>query len=338
MNILLKGYFDKNLGDDVMQLILVRALRDCAFYVYHGQEEMLFHLKNEENVYINKECESFDACVNIIGTGFQFNGRRVCIEKLIADLMHKEKKFPKTAVIDCSIEKICGKLSKYITKKELKKYDFISTRDEFSKKTIAELTGKENISLHRDVVFSLDDAYIYPKTEENCLGVIVVNRHNSHENYKYIETIAQACDDYIEKNNKKVLLFAFDTGIENDTSAALSVKALMNNKDMAEIVCYNSDFEYIMKNIAKCEKIISSRFHGAICSLLTEVPVMIIGDNLKVKILSEKYNIPLIEKDKLTSEKLIEMLSCEFENTLISQEDKKDAYGHISDLIKYLGE
>lgn len=337
MNILLKGYFDKNLGDDVMQLILVRALRDSSFYVYHNQEEMLIHLMNEENVHINKACDSLDACVNIIGTGFQFRGKRACVEKLVTDLLSKEKRLPKTAVVDSSLERICGKLSKYLTKKELKKYDFISTRDEASKEAIENMTGKKNVALHRDVVFSLSDEYIFERSGEGALGIIVVNRIGSG-NYEYAKAVAQACDDYIEKNNKKALLFAFDTGSENDTSVALSVKALMKNKDMAEIICYNSDVTYVMKNIARCEKIVSSRFHGAVLSLIARVPVMIIGDNLKLKYLSEKYSIPMIEKSQLTAESLIEMINSEFVNTLVSAEDKNDAYRHISDLLEYLGE
>ena len=93
-----------------------------------------------------------------------------------------------------------------------------------------------------------------------------------------------------------------------------------------------------MQNISRCQMIVTSRFHGAVCALLTGVPVSIIGDNMKLKHLSEHYHISLTEKSALSEEKLIEMIDNASENAMITKEDKDDASKHIYELAKYLGE
>lgn len=336
MKIQLSGYFDRNFGDDVMQLILVNGMPEHEFYVSGVPQEFLGHFDGCQNVRICGEMPEVDAVVNVIGTGFQFHSRMAQVSKLLAIM--REKKFPcaKTAVLDCSADAPERVLERWLMKRELKKYGLISCRDRKSERMMSELAGSSTVVCHEDLVFSLSSEWILPRTGEGCLGVIPVYRQYSDENYAFFLQMAKACDLYVQTHGKKALIFAFDTGTENDLLAAMTVCRLMKYREAAEVIAYDSRPEEIFKHLARCEKVISTRFHGVIAALLAGVPAAAVSDTSKLNLLSERLGFLRIPKNGLTAEALTVLMEKTNTPIRIPEEFRENAGGHLAELKHYL--
>jgi len=317
-----------------MQLLVVEAFPDFDFYVYHNQRENLMHLERRKNVHINEPCGSFDAYVNVIGTGFLYKGKRAIVSKLMAIPFEKKVPKEKNAIVDCSITIPKGRTEAALMRREMRKYGYISTRDDTSLDYISHRARGSEVKKYEDIVFSATD-YIAPRCSENLLGVVAANRLYSAENYEYCRTLAAVCDRYIEKYKGEVLLFAFDTGFENDTAAAVTIKHMMKRPNMAEIVPYESSPEEIFEAYARCEKIISTRFHGVIAALMEGVKTVAVSDTLKLSLLSKKYGFAALKKSGLTEAALWEALENAAECEL-PQEVSLEARGHIDGLKNFL--
>ncbi len=336
MNIILTGYFDRNFGDDIMQLMVTEAFKDDMFFVNFPRREMLTHLEGKPNVCINKPLPKIDAFVNVIGSGFQFLSKRAVLEKLYWLLGEKRPPCEKVAVVDCSAEPGHGKIADYLAVRELRKYNFVSCRDNASYKWISSVNKKADIRMHNDIVFGLGSEHIFPVSGENCLGVVLVNRAYITDNFEYYRSLAVCCDNFIQSSGRKVLFFAFDTGVENDVSAAISVRSLMRHSDMTEIVANNSNPDYIMKNFARCEKVVTSRFHGAIAAMLAGIPVAAVCDSSKLRILAKRYGFGILERSAITPEALDELIDGCTAPVQIPPEDRADARMHITELAQFL--
>ena len=142
MNIRLWGYFDKNFGDDLMQLIVIRSMKEYRFFVDCAQREFLTHLYGEENVTLGgAECKA-DAVANVIGTGFRYRSKMNILTKLLSLSSEDRTKYAKTAVIDCSVDAPKNAAERWLVRRELNKYGLISCRDEVSRELISEMTAK----------------------------------------------------------------------------------------------------------------------------------------------------------------------------------------------------
>lgn len=338
MNIRLLGYFDKNFGDDLMQLIVAEGMPEYEFFADCPQKEFLTHFRECKNVHLFSEDVRIDAYVNVIGTGFKFVSKRNIITKFLSIPFEKKPSRERSAVIDCSADKPKSRAERFLVKRELNKYAHISCRDIASEMIISDFAKKSRVVRHEDIVFALGNDYIYPKTGENCLGIIPVQRGFSEENFRYYEIVSKSCDEYIKKYNKKVLLFAFDTGNENDTLAALSIKRLMKYRDSTEIIAYNGEPKYIFENIARCDKLISSRFHGVIAAVLAGVPVAAISDTSKIDILSEKLGFEKIEKSRMSADELFALIERTDKNINTDDKIRGDARLHLKELEIFLEE
>lgn len=336
MNIRLWGYFDKNFGDDLMQLIVIRSMKEYRFFVDCAQREFLTHLYGEENVTVGgAECKA-DAVVNVIGTGFRYRSKMNILTKFLSLPSEDRTKYAKTAVIDCSVDAPKNAAERWLVRRELNKYGLISCRDEVSRELISEMTAKGEVCRHEDIVFALGDEYISKPTNEGFLGVIPVQRGFSGENFEYYKTLAAMCDRYAEKNNGGILIFALDTGNENDTLAALTVKRLMRRADKAEIIAYNAEPKYIFDNLARCEKVISSRFHGVIAAILTGIPIVAVSDTSKLDILSKRLGFESVKKIDIDEESLAAALERVDKPIAVPRGFRADAAEHLAELRRYL--
>lgn len=336
MKIRLNGYFDKNFGDDVMQLVLVDNMKEDIFFADCPQREFLMHFAGRKNVYINCPPNDIDAYVNVIGTGFMYKSKMSILSKLIGLPREDKLKYGKTAAVGCSVEPPGGMTERLLIRRELNKYRYLSCRDDISESYMLKEARRSIVRVHEDIVFGIDEKYIYKNTGEDCLGIIPVQRCGSDNNFEYYKHLAQACDSFADKHGKKVLLFALDTGNENDTLAAMSVKKLMNHSGSAEIIAYNSEPEYIFKNIARCGRIVSSRFHGVVAALLAGVPVAAVSDRKKIDILSEKYGFEAIKKSALRENELSNMIERAVAPVTLPRGIANDARKHITELKEYL--
>lgn len=331
MNIELNGYFDKNFGDDIMHTIVVEHFPHHNFYVYGRECEMFAHLEAYPNVFINTEVSHIDVFLNVTGTGFMYKGKRAKFEKLINMIMSKPKKYPKSAVINCSIEPFEGRVDEYFAKRDLAMYDLVTCRDNSSYEYLKKV--KNNVKVHSDLVFS--KSVVHKDDKENILGIAPVRRLYDGTNYRYYKELAQYADYYIQKNGGKVLLFAFDSALENDISATLSIKKMMKHAEYADIVIYNSDIKAFEEKLGRCSLLVGSRFHSIVEAYAHNINAVGIYDRKKLELLCNDLNIPSVSKDNFTSEILVQIT----ENASFPDTDEQiisDANGHIKCLEQFL--
>ena len=119
MRIQLGGYFDRNFGDDVMQLITVNNMPEHDFYVCCPQREFLTHFSGCKNVHLCDSIPQTEAYVNVIGTGFKYESKLSIISKLVYMTHEDSLRGKKTAVIDCSVDKSKNVIQRMLVKREL---------------------------------------------------------------------------------------------------------------------------------------------------------------------------------------------------------------------------
>lgn len=327
MEIQLHGCYDKNLGDDIMQRIIVRSFPQHIFYVKPEQRETAAHLESEPNV---KYGTCGEVMINVIGTGFAFNSK---MSKISSVIYGSKTNYRHCAVADCSIEPVNGKVTAWFTKKALMQYEHISCRDEYSYEFIKKQTTKERVFCYPDIVFSEN----VPKRHGDCLGIAPVRRMYGDVNYEYYKKLAEAADSFVERYGRRVLLFAFNNGLENDISACGSIKNMMKHGDSAETVIYNSDIDYFYSRLAECGKMIASRFHAGVLALAAEIPLICISDTNKLRDLCSVFGVTYLKRDD-NGTALVDFTVNNDEAIKVSDRVKEDAQKHISSLNKWLEE
>ena len=272
-----------------------------------------------------------DVFLNVIGTGFMYKGKRAKLEKLFNIITKSSEKYPKAAVINCSLEPFDGKIEEYFAKLDLNKYDLITCRDKLSH----EYLKRYGAEVHSDLVF----AGVSENSERrgNILGLAPVRRLYDSGNYSYYKELAAYADYYVENYGGRVLVFAFDSGLENDISAALSVQKMMKNREHSEIVMYNSDPREFEARLGECTHFAGSRFHSIVVSYAHGIKTAGIYDRKKLELLCGELGIPSVSKSEFTAERLIEIT----ETSTFPERQQSvlaDAYGHIRCLERFLNE
>ena len=331
MNILLNGYFDKNFGDDAMQEIIVKHFNEHDFYPNCNQREMLTHLEKYKNVHIGEDIPDVDLFLNVIGTGFLYQTRFAKVTKLFEVLFKKTVKYPRMALVDCSMERFTSKTEEWLVKRGIGQYAFITCRDSVSYKFLKKNIKKASIFKFNDIIFAGD--YV-EESKRSFLGIAPVNRAKSDKNYKYYKELADFADRYIESEGKEVKLFAFDAGNENDVLAVTSIKNMMHNKDRVRIIAYNSDTKEFVKEFSECEIVIGSRFHSIVLAVLNGINTIAVYDNEKIDRICRDFNIMRIKKNSLSAEQLMDSVK----NYQHYSADTSDAEGHINALSEFLTE
>lgn len=333
MNILLQGYFDRNFGDDVMHIMIAEKLHEHSLFVYADREKTE-HLSQFKNVFVNHEREKFDLRLYVIGTGFMYKGKRAKAEKIFSLFFEKEKSAKASAVINCSMEDFDSSFEERLAKRDIKKFDMLTCRDSVSFDYLKKTFPHTDAFLYKDMVFGYENIGSNLRSGEDFCGVVAVNRQYSPENYDYFKQMALFCDWVFERKGKKILLFAFDTGIENDVSAALSIKKMMKNSDAAEIVMYNSDVSEFAKSFARCDTVITSRFHGAVMAAMCGIKTIVVSDRGKTKRLSDELKLPCLSKKGFTCD----MLTDVFDSAAIADIGgfSDSAKGHTDSIFEFI--
>lgn len=281
MKILLDGYLDGNLGDDLMIILASQELRG---------HELFIKSDKFENIAYTEKTSGFDCYLKVIGSGFLIHNNKGILYRLRE--MHAEKRYaPLRAVINCNISPFINKTVQRVVNRQLDSYDFATVRDSFSQAYV------KNSLHYPDMVFSLPDSMIPNTACENVLGIAV---HSSMD----AGTLAIVADRYITETGNKVLLLCFDSGIENDAKTAQEVYGSSKHKDKIEIIEYASVPD-ILSNMKRCSKILGIRMHSVILAArmgIAFVPVAY-SDKLRHTLSDIGYNgeiyTPSSEGEKL---------------------------------------
>lgn len=256
MRILLDGYFDRNLGDDLMLTLAAEGLKEHELYVPSKE------IKINNTAYSSAK-NGFDVYLKVTGDGFRLHNTRGVFYRL-RDITREKNYAPRRAVIGCSISEPINGISAAVIKKHLAAFDCITVRDDYSLSYIKEKLPEKTADCYPDMVFSLPDSAIPDTVCEGCLGIAV---HNS----VCCETLAAAAAKYIEETGRKTLLLCFDLGRENDALAAEKVAAAIKYKDMLEIIRYETVYG-MLSHMKRCSCIVGARFHSIILASRMGIP------------------------------------------------------------------
>ncbi len=257
MKILLDGYTDANLGDDLMLCLAADGLRGHKIY-----------MKNPPSLPIAaREARGIkpDLKLTVIGSGFLVYNYKTTFLR-IKEMLEDSGKH-KRAVISCNISDFPNRLAERVIKKQLSRFDFITVRDKYSYDYIKTNLPDVSCECYPDIVFSLPEGAIADKPCENALGISVCASLCGGETDS---GFAKLADEYIEKTGNKALLFALNIGNENDVKIAETIKGMMKRGENAEILKYDA----FLSNIKRCSALVGVRFHSVVIALRAGVPVI----------------------------------------------------------------
>lgn len=266
MKILLDGYLDNNLGDDLMIELAARTL---------GEHELFCRTNKIKNAQFTDKTSGFDCYLKVIGSGFLIHNNKGILYRL-RDMYRERKYAPIHAVVNCNVSPFINKIAERVIRHHLKSYDFITVRDSVSQEYI------KSCECYPDMVFSLPDDMI-PRVEcENALGIAV---HGSIDEGDF----AKVADEYVAETGNKVLLLCFDSGLENDVLTAENVYNKMKHSDMAEVIVYTSVAD-MLSNMCRCSVILGVRFHSVVLSARMGIPFVPVAYSDKLRNVMEYIN------------------------------------------------
>ncbi len=280
MKIAVKAYLDNNLGDDLMITLMANRFPQHEFILYTKDSLIMESFKHIKNIVIKpnftkEDLTYIDAYVIIGGSIFQLDSFIAQIRRLlhINQLRKIRKRNIPIATIGCNLGPYCNNIGIKLTKFELKYNDLVTVRDKYSYDLIKSFKKIKNFYLADDIVYNfIDNLHVNNK---NGLGICAYRslkfKENNLDNYNALAKIA---DIYIEKTKKRVKLFAFDSGSENDIAAAYYIYKLAEKKEYIDIIPYISNQDEFLKEFKSVERMIAIRFHSAILADIFRIPFL----------------------------------------------------------------
>lgn len=257
MKVLLDGYFDHNLGDDLMMTLVARGLKDYEVFLPSKK------LKIDGVKYTDAQ-KGFDAYVKVTGSGFIIRDNLGVVYRM-RDTRRENRYSKKKAVVGCNISNLHGMAERAVMK-QLRGYGLITVRDRYSYEYVKANVPNVKCELYPEIVFSMPQSMIPDVKSEQRLGV-ALRGGIEHE------TLAAVVDGYIEKTGNNVSLLCFDRGDEDDAHLARNVCAISEHKDKIDIIEYES-IEQMLGEMKRCSVFLGIRYHSVILSLVMGIPVV----------------------------------------------------------------
>lgn len=324
MKVMVSAYLDNNIGDDLMIKLLSEYFPRDEFYIYTNKSVIKNTFSNCGNIFIksenerNKDIDNIDIFLSIGGSIFNdLNSLKGQINRLRKILFIKKLKRKKKLIVTlgCNLGPYRDKVGPFLTKLELKNNDLVTVRDRYSFEMLKSFKSIRNYHLASDIVYN------YATNKEDIpkcygLGISAYRSVKTNDvNYQNYKVLAAIIDKYIDKTEKKVILFAFDSEKENDLSAAHHILNLSKRNDKIEIAAYLGEHENFINKMGECEKFIAIRFHSAVISELLNIPFLPIIYSNKMEALledvgfsGEKYYIEDFNTQKVDIDKIVESI------------------------------
>jgi polysaccharide pyruvyl transferase WcaK-like protein len=319
-NILNIGWIGQgDFGDEVMAFILRKYLSSIGFnkitYYQHGKYPAYRTTNDLEISTIHRFDEPawqkrwLDIAllrkynILIIGGGSVLHSYNSIAWKLA--VINKIKNNHKKSLIACvgvSVGPLETNKEKNICTDLLNKTDITLVRDDHSAILAKSLANQV------EIYASLDSSLLLPliatdelklakivKKEDDLVGVMFIKKKGEEELFmreKFLDKF-QSIIDKIISNGKRVMLFNLYIG---DDYPDIELNGLLKNnskyKDKIEIYTFNGDIFETIKEIGRCDHIISMRLHGIIFSYLLGIPFLSLGYNEKNKNFCGSINYP----------------------------------------------
>lgn len=362
MNILVRAYFVKNLGDDLFVKILCNRYPQHQFNYITNRVYTETLSPNLKEININSVSSIiFRGIIKInnllkINHSLTLESKYLKYQDLIVTIggslfmetdqanynTWKNKIKRGYSKVKCPIYILGVNVGPYKTQQFIellknqafKKVEDICLRDEYSYNLFKEL---KNVRKANDIVFSLNNNKPI-LIEENMIIISVINckkRKNIDENNKYTYQINKLVQYFVQKNYK-VVLMSF-CSYEGDDEVVKELVTLANNSNVTGYY-YDGNIDEALELLGKAKIIVGTRFHANIIGLAYEKTVIPICYSDKMKNVLEDIDF----KGKYyTLKEFLEIEEFNFTEEELNyklpiQEIAKDAENHFKMLDKIL--
>lgn len=289
MKIMVDAYLDNNLGDDLMIKLIAKHFSMHHFYLYSDNPAMINTFADTANITLRatalqkKDLKAIDVYLSLGGSIFQLLNWKYYYFRLKKVLLLKQLKRDKKKVVTLgsNLGPFGSKIGIKIAELELRQNDLITVRDQASYQLIQSFRGIDNCHLAEDIVYNLHDDLA---EKRSGLGISayrsIKENENNEENYR---ALAKISDAYTQRTGKKVYLFAFDSGNEDDIAAANAICRLCKHKDQVVVVPYLGNHQAFLQAFKSCERMIAIRFHAAVLSDYYHIPFLPVAYSNKME-------------------------------------------------------
>jgi polysaccharide pyruvyl transferase WcaK-like protein len=290
----IKGYINKNIGDDLMISLLKEKImlydKFADIRLLKGRKDILKYFYSSNNY------------IRIGGSFYQeypFNNNRksnrVIYKYLkLFNLIKRINNKNKIIFVNNSIGPIFTKGFEYEVLKVFSLADFISVRDNFSsdfltKKRIKNIICPDSVFLLYELL-NKDYCVKLKNTRKNILGISLLPFlelfYLDYQGQKIINNnIVRIISQLLEKNKYETIrFFEFCAGTENDKNNFIKIINLIkpNLRDKIQIINYSGDIRQFLNYMAGCSFFICNRFHSIILALILRIPFLAIDHHPKV--------------------------------------------------------
>ncbi len=334
MKLILRGYFNHNLGDDFMIKTFIEQTPSVDYLVEEKNEYTKF-LENMPNVSFGKVCDNLYPTVTITGSGLMVNSRASLKCEVKNLLLRREKS---DFYIGCNIEPFKSRIAEFVIKQKLKSCKFISCRDKASLFWFSKNFTKTKLTYHPDILFSMPDKLLLGTCSDAALGISVMKTGNEKTDMRFVNDMADIIDRYTEGTKGKVFLFAFSMGSENDYELCKQIQNRAKHKDNTEIVCYFGDGTKLLQSFAKLSRFIAVRFHSAVLAIKMGIPMypILYRDKMRNLIKDLNYNIKGSDITAIDKDEIREFITNDAKPYLLDEKIKSESKKHSKDFVDYI--
>ena len=342
-NILVTAYLNLNVGDDLFVKILLERYKNHHFWIYSSKKNAIPFSKYKNltliepenpsmfsrirNKFITKDMNffikervrgmiraskknnvSFDGIVSIGGSLFIENLKSQGSHSKMYSFLHELMPGIKHYFIGCNF----GPYTDQSFKKEYVRVFELAVDVCFRESYSADIFKKlDNVRFAPDIVFQYE--INSKKKIDKSIGISLIDLSNRSDltNYEssYIDKHVQLITEAIE-NKYKIRLFSF---CEHEGDEQVITKLLtsieLKYRNKIEVVLYDGDLDLFLAKYAEMEKMICTRFHAMILSLILKQQIFPIIYSRKMTNVLEDINFQgssylIKEIDDLSYEKI----------------------------------
>lgn len=315
MTIYVKAFLEKNFGDDLMLIELLKQFPTYHFEVYCRTENRDFYdtlLEDFTNFSFTpielyqipeKYPENSISYIILLGGSVLMGSREEGIffrERNINSIQQCKEQGIKYLIIGCNTGPFISATTENAVKNEIKEASLMITRDKTSYIYAKDIIPN-NVNWTKDILWNI--APIHSENHKKFgLGITLFYTKNKEESLEFWTSIV---DSYIESTGEQICLFAFSVGIQEDHILCNDVKRKSKYPSSIEIIEHSPSNPYgIVDHIALCEKMVAIRFHGLVMALACSIPVLPLSYSTKTDLLlddldASSYKLPLSYVEKL---------------------------------------
>lgn len=288
--VLVYGYLNLNLGDDLFFRTLAERYPSVDFYVFSGVDyDAVVRRENFHTIRRNRvnrifakylpyqfSFYGFDAIVYIGGSIFIERGESgSCTTLRNLDKLHA--KFPKLPIH--IIGSNYGPERTAAFRREVERvFDFVESvtmRDSYSQGLFE---GNPKVRCAADVVFGMDTSKLPAPECSGDVGVSVIDlsfRENLRQHTEWYEAATASLIEREVQKGKYLKLFAFCRG-EGDTEACERICARLKSDTASKvkIVTYDGDIDGYLSALRGMDRLYAARFHATILGALFGIPTV----------------------------------------------------------------